>query len=124
MIPENPLRREVCAFKLQTQESLSFDAFSKTWPKGRSPKGCPAGVREKKRQSAALRRCASLEKNENLKWRVDSAHEAFERSDLDSSARIFVEFSLQTVLDSLTEFLGEIKPAPLSAETRHRTLHV
>ena len=45
-------------------------------------------------------------------------YEALERSDREGSARIFVEFSLKTVLDALTEFLGEVRPAPLSSETR------
>ncbi len=53
-----------------------------------------------------------------VKDRQVEYYEALEQSDRDGSARIFVEFSLQTVLDSLTEFLEEIKPAPLNAETR------
>ena len=53
-----------------------------------------------------------------VKGRQLEYYEALEQSDREGNARIFVEFSLQTVLDSLIEFLGELKPAPLSATTR------
>ena len=53
-----------------------------------------------------------------VKDRQIEYYEALERSDHDGSARLFVEFSLQTILDSLSEFLAELKPAPLTAETR------
>ena len=53
-----------------------------------------------------------------VKDRQVEYYKALELSDQDGSARIFVEFSLQTILDSLTEFLIELKPAPLDAATR------
>lgn len=53
-----------------------------------------------------------------VKKRQAQYYKTLERSDQEGNARIFVEFSLQTVLDSLGEFIYDLKPAPLTADTR------
>lgn len=53
-----------------------------------------------------------------IKQRQKDYYEALEQSDHEGNARVFVEFSLQTVLDSLAEFLNDLKPSPMSPEDR------
>jgi Fic family protein len=53
-----------------------------------------------------------------VKKRQAGYYEALENSDSEGNAKHFIEFSLQTILESLEEFLDQIKPEPLTAKTR------
>ncbi len=53
-----------------------------------------------------------------IKKRQDEYYTALEKSDREGNARLFVEFSLQTILSSLEEFLDELKPGPMTSTMR------
>ncbi len=53
-----------------------------------------------------------------IKGKQESYYNALESADHQGHAKVFIEFSLQTIYEALSEFLEELRPSPMTTDIR------